>query len=345
MKKISSKKAALPLLGIIVLLVAGFLVVMNWDKISTAAGLAALEVTPEEEEAAAITYRAVGTSATVYVNAYDRVATSETEVYPYYYITDDNGNKIVDNNGVNSTTTSVGQTLTFMGAGQTYYVPKMKFEVKNEAPTANIDAYTIITESSNTNGVIAFDDTMTALTATGANTSFVDYNVSQGASADDLITVRIKNVQANTRWDICMICTGAWGDLDDFAPTGSEWTKITMPEVIDDMAIVMPATHAGEGSTTVYFDACYKRSSTLTLDSWEKTDEPFLLEASATDPTGTGDYAWLQVIDCGYGKSTTGEILYDAYAHDSVENSSKIGLNEPIRSPSGKTTGIAINVK
>lgn len=335
--KSMNKKGAVPIivLGVIALVLVWGFGFGGFDNLSVADSSGG-------DEVAEVTYRQLGASSTVTFNAYDQVSNSETEVWPDYYVLDKEGSKLIDGVNANTTTTFVGDKLTIMGEGSVHYVPKQEFAINNERPSLNLDAYTIITESSNTNGVTAFDSTMNGLTASGVSGNSSDYNISLGADAEEQVTIRIKNVQSNTRWDVLMLCTGVNGDVDDFYPVGSEWTKVTMPESIDDETF--SALVPDSADPTVDYDACYQRSSTLTLDEWDYEDVNFVLEAGSTDPTGTSDFAHLVVIDGSYGKATNGDVSYGAYAKDSTENVSTVGLNEPTASPMGLTSGLAILV-
>jgi hypothetical protein len=342
---VNKKVAGMPLWMIGILLIGGLfyfgVVTLPTGSVSPVGGV------PNQEQIQSIDTTS-GTSATVYINAYDLSANSETEVYPTYYIYDAQGNALVDGAGANNTTTFVGQVLNFYGGGASYYVePKVGYKVTAQSVVSRLDAVAIPSESNMQ--VVGRDYTGTALTADDNATNTADYSISLGASQTESVQIELQTAVANREYHLKAICTYAFGDVSEFKLVeGGDWTEVAMPKEIKD-ATLTQVNDTGSSLTGSY-DRCYvyKEGTTevIKMPSWAKKSFNFVVESSTVDPTAnTGDVFGAIFMDGSWAKGKDGKIYFDFYRHDDNGRVSEVGVAETEASPQGLDIGLMIEAQ
>lgn len=294
-----------------------------------------------------------GKTATIDVNAWDMESntpySSAVDVKTHVY---KNGNSAADfvvtqtdTSGATITGFTVGDVIYAYSENSTYYAdPVEGVCVESQRQPLAINAHTIIGESDAQ--ITVYDDTgATALTAGDYG---ADYDMTQGADAEDAIYVKLKVNAANKAYQFC-----AWGvflfkNISSVEPQNVEatYTKVGTPEHMSSLDVDINGT-SGQSQHGAY--VTYKASAPILLHEWDSIKEQFVVESDATnDPTGGGpaasDFNGFAIIakDCAYAKGTDGKIYLDFYAHTTAE--ADVGLDETDTSPAGKEVGVTIEV-
>lgn len=289
-----------------------------------------------------------GTSATIDVSSFDQTSASLAEVYPTYYIFDNNGNLLVDGANANTTVTYVGQKVSFYGGDSTYYVDKKEsVAVTNQRPNVGLSAYAIPSEANM--AVVGYDKNGNALTADDNANATMDYSLSLGQSQEERVRVELQTAVADREYHLKGVCTFATNDVASFKVDNSDWTEVMVPEEIKTASFLI--ANDTLDNTTVTYDSCYVYKAgtedVIKLGEWDDYSLNLVIKASSTtDPTAnTGDLAGLLFVDGAWSKGDDGKVYFDIYRHDANGRVSESGLAETEGSPQGLDVGVVIEAQ
>jgi hypothetical protein len=299
--------------------------------------------TGEEDDGRVLVDDNIGDAATVTLNAYDKAADTETEVYPTWTVVDDaNGNKVVNDGAANSTTLLVvGDTLNAYGTGTTYYCPEpvIGFEVDKVQKTVNLDCYTAATDS--TMSLKIYDDSMDELTADDNASNEADYSLALGSSEEQVLYIKLSNDDSDSAYPLGAFCTYASGNTDDFEIVDSDYEEIPLPEEVDD-ATPTVANDAATDKTGDY-KHCYKPVSGdyLLLEEWEDTGfVKAKVTAGSTEPAANaGDNFGVIAIDHSWNVFADGSVqggIHDGTDDEDVGNMGAIDEGTELADAFGK---------
>lgn len=312
------------------------------DEISSGEFSFGAEASDDDAE---ITYRELGSSSTVTIDAYDLEANTLTEVYPKYTILDSAGGLVVDNTNSNSTNSFVGETWDLYITGNSYYgEPLENFEIANERPIVRVDAHAIAAEA-NLASVIYDSTGATALGTTGINaTDSYDYALDMSADETTVVYYKLDNNQANKefRWKCLAI---AHAGFDDVSVESPGWSEVSLSDELDDVPPVLTQRLTATALTNEDWKSVYCVDNAIVMDEFDEHKIKIKLEQDSTAPGSAGtteDHFAVMAIDEGYSKGDDGTVSFGWFDAKSHTNHSQVGMAEVSNSPSGKTGGAAV---
>lgn len=334
------------IMGILALLVLAFL----GGYISLPSGPQTTIVTGQAQSGTVYT-KELGAASTAYINAYTGPhgdAGAKTEVYPVWTVLDANGNLITNDAAANSSSTAVGEKLSFYGTGATYYVdPLVNQEISTAAPTFDLNAYTVPTTADM--DVVVYDETgATALTADDNVNKSSDYDGgSLGAGETKQYFAKFTTKVADKTFRLGAICTYTIGaEVDDFTLEENDWEEVAVPSTLSGASPNL--SDDGAVSTSGSFRHCYvpKDKKYIALHEWDFVKYQFIIDTDdTTGPSDNGDsYVGGVFMDTSWEKDGSGQLQENWYKKgDGTEDPGAVGLDEnPETAYYGLDTSFAI---
>lgn len=314
-------------------------------KASSVGDLAITEEQQKEAEKPLIIDTRSGVSSTVYLNAYDREANSETSANPIYWVFNSKGSKLVNGAYAASVATTKGEVLTFYIGNSSFYGEVYPvYDVVDEAPTVSFDVHAVAAESSLT--TIPYDSDMTVLTADDNTNNTADYMYAMGADAEKILNFKVTNAQADKEYDLCAVCTFATDDVDEFEVVDSRFEAVGIPKEERIASITITEDDQVGTTTQTGYENCYFAKNVIKLHEWDEAVIKTKVTASSTDPTAnTDDFVALQTFDCGYRDGKDGKVNYDFFRHDDNGRTSEVGMVEDETSPFGAKSGAVVEIQ
>lgn len=289
-----------------------------------------------EEEINVLDIPNYGESSTLDLNAYTGEWGKQgvkTEVFPVYTIIDSDGNVLVNDVNANTTTSTVGETVSLFGTGASRYVdPVQDVLITKERQTVEANAYTIAATSDLV--ISAYDSDENGLTADDNSNNTADYAGGDIAASDtQSYYIKLEQTGANVNYHLFGICTWIVGDeADDFELTQAGWKEVSVPELLDETSISM-RDDTNASTSEKGFKHCYIPSNDEPIRLSENMDTgkiKFVFDSSdSVAPTANGDtYFGAVFLDGSYSVDKFGDIKYGFYMDDDTEDAGTVGIDE-----------------
>jgi hypothetical protein len=218
--------------------------------------------------------------------------------------------------------------------------------IDGEAATADMKAYTVALETNMK--VTCYDSDGNTLDA-AQNTSIADYNLTMGASETAKVTCKLKENTNNKVFALRGVATKSLNLTKDVKVTSAGWSSATLPTNFSTTPVGYSLT---VGLNDTGYGRLYKLATATLMMPWQEVSVDFEVSTQSTDPSvvtnpssaqGKPNLAIIQFVDEGTERDgTTGTPFNDVCGHDS--NELNLGIEEPMWSPQGKTTGAVIQL-
>lgn len=295
----------------------------------------------------------LGSAATLYINAWDMESNTPYSVavdlttYCYVYRNGNSADNFVTATTDTSAATiagfSVGDTVYIYCGGSSYYTELFSMCIDSATPAVNLVSHTA---SATTDLQIVGYDSSGSAALTAGTSSMQDYNMTLGASQEDVFYLKLTNNVANKAFQFDGWAVAKFTNIDECRPTSTEgrsFTKSASVTFLESQAINVSSGTYNNPITKDYVP--YVVSSPVLLREWEWIKDKFTIKATSTDPTGgtnstTFNGVAAVAFDVTYAKGDDGGAHFDFYSHDSGE--SNVGISETLTSPLGKDNGVLI---
>jgi hypothetical protein len=232
----------------------------------------------------------------------------------------------------------LGDALSIYCGGTSYYTtPIENYCVRTKAVSLELDSYALSTASTGIS-IAGYDKNMNALTAAG-NTTTADYDVTLGASEEEVIYLELTQDTANKAYNLIAVATASFNDIDYVKPSGSEFTQELTVEWLEDVSI-SDDDNAGTTNHTKDFKV-YKLASPVLLREFESVKYKFTIKAGSTDPSAT-DNVWSTLdggvvcfLDGTYSKGYQGGEFLDYHDHAEPGSEADVGWANAVWIPAG----------